>query len=168
MAIKIPVFLSAPSVLNKAQQEVYDFVIGSLNEENLQPRALGRSDFPQSDPMTEVYYIARACYGGIILGFSQIESENGILRRGTPGEAKIDKVVTPTPWNQIEAGIIVALRRPLLVFTEATVTGGVFDQGAFNGYLQRFNPASMKDEDWEQIRERVRLWSASVRATFRT
>ncbi len=168
MAIKISVFLSAPTMINAHQQEVYDFVCSALNEESLQPRALGRSDFPQSDPTTEVYYLARACYGGIILGFSQVETIGAIVKRGTPVEKHVEMpIVIPTPWNQIEAGILIALRKPLLVFAQAGVSGGVFDQGAFPGFLQVFDPGSMSDVDWENMRERIRLWSADVRKQFR-
>lgn len=169
MAIKISVFLSAPTMINAEQQAVYDFVCDALGEENLQPRALGRSDFPQSDPTTEVYYLARACYGGIILGFGQVEALSGMVKRGTPVEKQIvSPIVVPTPWNQIEAGILLALRKPILVFGEAGVSGGVFDQGAFPGFLQVFDPHRMAEVDWENMRERIRLWSADVRHQFRT
>ena len=169
MAIKIPVFVSAPSVLNPGQQAVYDYVLGSLAEEGLQPRSLGRSDFPEFDPITEVYYVARACYGGLVLGFSQIEATHGVIRRGTPGEATLAKPhFFPTPWNQLEAGILSALRKPLITFVEKGVSGGVFDKGAIRGFLQEFDPAAMSVHDWEQIRERIRLWTANVRTTFRS
>ena len=169
MSIKIPVFVSAPSLLNPAQQSIYDYVVGALAEEKLQPRSLGRSDFPESDPITEVYYVARACYGGLILGFSQIEAKTGVIRRGTPGEVSLEKpLILPTPWNQIEGGILAALRKPLIVFAEKGVSGGVFDQGAIRGYLQVFDPAAMSVHDWDQIRERIRHWTAIVRTTYRS
>lgn len=169
MAIKIPVFLSAPTMINGRQQDVYDYVTRALEEENLQPRALGRSDFPQSDPTTEVYYLARACYGGIILGFAQLETTGAILKRGTPVEKALDQpVVIPTPWNHIEAGILLALRKPILVFAETGVAGGVFDPGAFPGFLQVFAPGNMGPHDWEIMRERIRLWAADTRRQFRS
>ncbi len=168
-AIRIPVFVSAPSVLNTMQQAVYDYVANVLNDEGLQPRALGRSDFPESDPVTEVYYIARACYGGIILGFSQIEVTNGTIRKGADAAIAIAQpMALPTPWNQLEAGILSALRKPLLVFAEKGVTGGVFDRGALRGYVQEFDPARMEARDWERIRERIRHWTATVRTAFRS
>ena len=73
-----------------------------------------------------------------------------------------------TPWNQIEAGMLTALRRPLLYFAERNVEGGVFDQGASSGYLQRLDPGAFDDLAREQIRERIRIWSAEVRAAFRS
>lgn len=168
MAIKVPVFVSVPSVLNSAQQEVYDFVSQALSDEHLQARTLGRSDFPQSDPATEVYYLARACYGGVVLGFRQMRCESVTVRPGTPLQQSFASVDQATSWNQIEAGILIAMRRPLLIFAEKTVSGGVFDQGAVAAYLQRFDPDAISDHDREGIRERVRQWSATVRVSFRS
>lgn len=169
MAVKIPIFLSAPSVINPAQQEVYDFVVGALAEENLQPRSLGRSDFPQSDPLTEVYYLVRACYGGIILGFAQVDVTTGILKKGTPVEKSIaGEMRIATPWNQIEAGMLHALRKPLMAFCEQGVSGGIFDRGSLQGFVQPFAPGAVTGHDWEQIRERVRIFSSDVRKSFRS
>ncbi|MCB1512330.1 MAG: hypothetical protein KDJ36_15625 [Hyphomicrobiaceae bacterium] len=165
MAIRIPIFLLCPSLLTGPQQETYDYLCDVLAEEGLQPRALGRSDFPQSDPMTEVYYIARACYGGIILGFKQMAAEAVTLKPDTPAARDVGAVALPTPWNQVEAGILIALRRPLLVFAEDGIEGGVFDQGAFPGFLQRLRLAQ---SDREAVRERVRHWSAQVRTVYRS
>lgn len=168
MTIRIPVFLSCPSTLNSRQQAIYDALTEALEQERLQPRALGRSDFPQSDPMTEVFYIARACYGGIILGFAQMDFPAGVLKPGTQSETPIQRTMLPTPWNQIEAGLMVGLRKPLLVFCETGVSGGIFDQGAFGGFIQKLPVDSFGAADREAMRERVRQWSAQVRSMFRS
>ncbi|MDX2156454.1 MAG: hypothetical protein SFW09_08080 [Hyphomicrobiaceae bacterium] len=166
--IKIPVFLSCPSILNERQQVVYDCLTDALDQERLQPRALGRSDFPQSDPMTEVYYIARACYGAIILGFAQMDFPSGVIKPGTSSETPVARTVLPTPWNQIEAGMMIGLRKPLLVFAEQGVTGGIFDPGAFSGYIQKLTVDNFGPGEREGMRERVRQWSAQVRSLFRS
>lgn len=168
MAINIPIFLSCPSVLSDAQNNVYDFVCSTLASEGMLPRALGRSDFPHSDPMTEVFYIARACYGGVILGFSQMQFEQGIFRKNTLSETPLDVTSLASSWNQIEAGMLVALQRPLLIFVEKGVTGGVFDRDSVAGCVQELDPEAITDVDREQIVERVKHWGAAVRTAFRS
>jgi hypothetical protein len=167
VVLKLPVFVSTPSALNPLQDQIFDFLTQALDQERLQPRTLGRSDYPKSDPITEAYYIARACYGGLIVGFAQLEFEQGVVKRGTPREQSVARTALPTPWNHIEAGILVALRRPLLVFVENSVEGGVFDQGAYSGFLHRFSPSKFGEDEQEGMREAIRSWSADVRAFYR-
>jgi hypothetical protein len=68
---KIPVFVSAPTDLNKEQQLSFDRIGWLLEKENFDARALGRSDYPTDYPLKEVVMIARRCAGGVILGYSQ-------------------------------------------------------------------------------------------------
>jgi hypothetical protein len=97
---------------------------------NLEPRALGRSDYPTELPLREVLVIAKHCAGGIILGFEQYRSLDGIDKPGTGSEARRGPSVPfPTPWNQLEAGILFGLGLPLLIFRESGISGGIFDAG---------------------------------------
>src|ERR1700749_2551010 len=115
----IPVFISAPSTenLNPAQKAVYDAIVSAIDDVGLEERRLGQSDYPDEAPLREVIQIARRCSGGIVLGFTQMMVTSGISKPGV-----LDKPVSdtplPTPWNQLEAGILFSLRLPVLVFRE--------------------------------------------------
>ena len=41
-----------------------------------------------------------------------------------------DPYVAPTPWNQLETGLLFGLGLPLLVLKQEGITGGIFDEGA--------------------------------------
>ena len=134
--MKIPVFVSAPTDVNPIQEKSRQLIINQLNALQLEPRALGRGDYPAELPLREVYNIARHCAGGIVLGFIQFETGAGIWKKGTPTEkAQSGLGAFPTPWNQLEAGILFGLRLPLLIFREPNVTGGVFDQGVTDVFV---------------------------------
>ena len=45
----IPVFLSCPTALNKEQEWSRNFLLRQLKRNKLEPRALGRSDYPTDD-----------------------------------------------------------------------------------------------------------------------
>lgn len=209
MAVQIPIFLSKPSKLSVQQEQVLRYVRSALDQENLIPRTLGQSDFPQSNPIAEAAHLARACYGGLILGFATIETPPGFFRNVKPADIaraeaqarprtfagprppvkrtmtpaakggqrsnrQVKKLWTgdepllfPTPWNHIEAGMLIAFRKPLLVFAEKGISGGIFDKGAFAGFMQEFEMGPLSKREREVIRERVRLWSAEVRIAFR-
>jgi hypothetical protein len=102
--MKIPVFISSPTSLSPSQEAARAVVIRQLEDNDLEPRALGRSDYPTELPLREVLLIARHCSGGIILGFEQFRAETGIIKPGTPDEKRVN-IPTPFPtawniWNQ--------------------------------------------------------------------
>jgi len=107
--MKIPVFVSCPTSLSRSQEGSRSALMKFLGDLNLEPRALGRTDYPAEFPLREVLVIARHCAGGLILGFEQFQATAGTWKRGTKGEKKLgakQSISVPTPWNQLEAGIL--------------------------------------------------------------
>jgi hypothetical protein len=87
--MKIPVFVSCPTSLSKDQETRRKIAIDILDSLNLEPRALGRSDYPADLPLREVLVIARHCAGGVILGFNQFTATTGLSKPGTKSEAPL-------------------------------------------------------------------------------
>src|SRR5436309_15966077 len=113
----IPVFLSVPRSLNNQQGAADRLVRGELGHHGIEARTLGRTDYPTSFPLREVLTLANHCSGGVVLGFSQFEATVGMWKKGTPFKASVKKgkpALFPTPWNQLEAGILFAIDVPLL------------------------------------------------------
>ena len=125
--MKIPVFVSCPTTLSPAQDESRQIILRQLGQLGLEPRALGRSDYPTEMPLREVVRLARHCSGAVILGFEQFQADGGLSKRGTPKEKRVTEPVGfPSAWNQLEAGILYSLALPTLVFREEHITGGIF------------------------------------------
>lgn len=117
MPVRIPVFVSAPTNLSAAQEAARELIIAELEAQQFDARALGRTDYPADCPIREVFSIVKVCAGGVILGFSQYEGCDGVWKRGTTRERQhAGAVAFPSPWNQLEAGMLYALGVPLLVF----------------------------------------------------
>ena len=128
--MRIPVFVSCPTALSRKQEHSRQMILAELKRMQFEPRALGRSDYPTECPLREVLVIAKHCSGGVILGFEQSYAASVIEKRGVPRKTKTSrKVVLPTSWNHLEAGVLFGLSLPLLVFKEDGIGGGVFDTG---------------------------------------
>jgi hypothetical protein len=159
----IPVFVSCPTSLNSDQESARSIVLRQLKRYKLTPRALGRSDYPTELPLREVLVIARHCAGGIILGFEQFRSSNGISKPGTSEEKHLRSVVPfPTPWNNLEAGILFGLGLPLLIFREPGISGGIFDTGVTDVFIHPM-PAAGGNEGLEDV---FLKWQSSVRQQY--
>ena len=167
--MKIPVFVSCPTNLNKAQDRSRDRIIRELARLQLEPRALGRSDYPSDFPLREVYVIAKHCSGGIILGFRQLTATAGIWKKGTKEQRPLQRSKPehfPSPWNQLEAGILFGLQLPLLIFKEEPMRGGVFDEGGTDVFIHDMPPGDLRGANLEAFREVLLKWSARVREHY--
>ena len=102
--MEIPVFVSCPTTLSDKQALSRGTVMRILKRYRLEPRALG-----------------------IILGFEQYRSLEGINKPGSPGE-EYQRFATsfPTPWNHLEAGILFGLQLPLLDGSDIQALNDVF------------------------------------------
>ena len=165
--MRIPIFVSAPTVLSKAQEAVRRHIQREVERMGLEQRALGRSDYPTELPLREVVTIARHCAGGIILGFSQFRASAGVWKPETPqAEAFGEPVYFPSPWNQIEAGVLSSLGLPLLVFKEKGISGGVFDHGVSDVFIHPMPSVSACRKEQNALRAVFLKWQTSVRNQY--
>jgi hypothetical protein len=165
--MKIPVFVSCPTCLNKQQEESHRIILELLNDLQLEPRALGRGDYPSQLPLQEVFTIARHCSGGLILGFKQFETNSGTWKQDTPDEKNQSEYIAfPTPWNHLEAGVLFGLKLPVLVFREPTVKGGVFDIGVTDVFVHPMPVAPLSKENKDAFKQVFLKWSAKVREHY--
>lgn len=163
----IPVFVSAPSDLSNPQNKSYEIIKNELKAQHLEPRALGRSDYPVNLPLQEVYSLAKHCAGGVILGFSQFETQSGTWKKGTQNSTpQSDNKAFPTPWNQLEAGILFGLNVPLLVFREKTISGGIFDPGVTDVFVHGMPTSPLNKTDQNGLRQLFLKWAGTVRENY--
>ncbi|WP_146208841.1 hypothetical protein [Azospirillum sp. TSO22-1] len=164
---KIPVFVSCATSLNAAQDLVKDYINEVLRGLYFEGRALGKSDYGIDPPLREVYAIARHCSGGIVLGFSQFRADSGIFKEGTEKQDEISKPAHfPSPWNNLEAGILYALGLPLLVIKENGVQGGIFDLGTSEIMVKEISVGSNFEKQKEEIKRMLYRWSAKVQEAY--
>ena len=142
-------------------------MLRQLKRFNLEPRALGRSDYPTELPLREVMLVARHCSGGLILGFEQYRSLSGIRKPGAQEEQRHDAHVRiPTPWNHLEAGILFGLRLPILIFREPGIEGGVFDPGVTDVFIHEMPTPTDTKARREALSDVFLKWQAEVRRHY--
>ena len=167
MPAKIPVFVSAPTDLNPDQDVTYQYLLERLKEENLERRALGKSDYPTEYPLKEVMLIARHCAGAVILGFNQMSASKVVVKPGTEEEKRLPAAKFPTPWNNLEAGMLFSLKLPMMVFREEGISGGVFDNGVTDVFVHTLPLGSDLESEKEQIKAAIQIWVSKVRERYR-
>jgi hypothetical protein len=165
--MKIPVFLSCPTTLSERQESSRKLILRELERANLEPRTLGRDDYPTELPLREVLMLARHCSGGFILGFEQILVESGVKKRETSEPGVINSPTPiPSPWNNLEAGILFSLNLPLLVFREEGIEGGVFDPGVSDVFIHRMPQSPRSLANKRALTGVFQKWQANVRTLY--
>lgn len=104
------------------------------------------------------------CSGGIILGFEQYNSSSMVYRRGVKGKEKkmAGPIVFPTPWNQLEAGILYSFSLPLLIFKEPGIEGGIFDVGIIDSFTHEMPSTKMSRSKQEDLDSLFQRWTSEV------
>ncbi|HEY1934116.1 MAG TPA: hypothetical protein VGG99_19070 [Acetobacteraceae bacterium] len=177
--MKIPVFVSSPSMNNLSpdQERVRQAILGFLDYFDLEPRALGRSDYADGLPLREVLVIARHCAGGIVLGFEQFRATAGTWKLESERQKALvppEYCIFPSEWNNLEAGIMFGLGLPMLIFREVRaegkelyrVKGGVFDEGVTEVYLRDMPQAGASPENDSELKHVFLKWHARVSAHY--
>jgi hypothetical protein len=165
--MRFPVFVSTPNCLSPKQQIVYDFILAELSRNGLESCTLGQSHHPTQSPLHEVMVMARHVCGGVILGFEQFCATDGLNKPGTKREAKLQApTYFPTPWNQLEAGILYTVGVPLLILRERTINGGIFDQGVSRWFTHQLPHADELDQQRPIISSVIADWRGKVSERF--
>jgi hypothetical protein len=167
--MRIPVFVSAPSPdnLSPAPEQSSTIIHKLVTRYNLEWRALGRSDYPNDLPLKEVLRMVKHCSGGIILGFEQFRSVKGLLKPGSPNSKTVSTPISfPTPWNQLEAGILFSSGLPMMIFREPGISGGVFDVGTSEVFIHQMPSAATTSQALDDLDSVFQNWVARVRTHY--
>ena len=109
--------------------------------------------------------IARECSGGIVLGFEQFRATDGSWMK-SKSQPISNPIPFPTPWNNLEAGILFGLQLPLLIFKEEGIEGGVFDQGVTDVFIQTMPLPGVPASEQKGLKEVFLTWHGNVRGKY--
>jgi hypothetical protein len=85
------------------------------------------------------------------------------IKPGTGSEARQGPSIPfPTPWNQLEAGILFGLGLPLLIIRESGISGGIFDAGVTDVFIHHM-PAPGNNEGLNDV---FLKWQSLVRQQY--
>ena len=154
------IFLSRPNGLTPEYSKGLDNFTEFITSIDLRARTVGQSDQPNLSPLDGVIQVLGLCEGAIILGYPQIEIEKCIVK----GVANSAPITLGTEWNHIEASLAYALRIPILVIHDISVSRGIFDRGTSNTFLYAVD---LKDPSWffsKQINMAIQNWKSLLKS----
>ena len=124
------VLVCAPSTRTAQQESIYRWWSAALQSRDLRIEVLVRANY-SDNPWAQLSDLMARADGVLVLGFRQMEILRGVWRRGT-AEAEHVSGAWSSPWVQVEAGMAIALGKPVLVAPEPGVCEGVFASENWN------------------------------------
>lgn len=153
----IRVFVSRPSRFLPEHQPGVERFLQVLAAQGLQPLTVGTLALTANDnPTQQVVRLVDNTYGMVVLGWPQVQIEQGRLR-GEP----MAPTSLPTEWNHIEAAVAVARGRPLMFLRERSVAErGMLDARSLGWFVHDVNGA---DPAWpESMVPALKRWLVEV------
>ncbi|MEO7316159.1 MAG: hypothetical protein ABIW47_13305 [Ginsengibacter sp.] len=154
------IFLSRPNWIHPNCREGLDNFLTLLKSHDLQPRTIGGTDYPNKSPMDAVIELLHECEGAIILGYSQIQMQTGLIK-----DNQINQPLQfATEWNHIEAGLAHALGLPLFIIHDLNISRGIFDRGVLNYFLYQ---KDFCDKSWpisQEITGALNNWKLALKS----
>ena len=112
------VFVSVGTAYTNKQKAFVDAVVQWLQAEGLSPQILGRTVYPDKQPLKVIQETMTQCDGTLVIAFERIFVNNGEEKRGGVEQKALQSQIIPTVWNQIETAMAYGLNQPILVLVE--------------------------------------------------
>lgn len=136
----LPVYLSFTTPHLPRQEHVVALVEALLRESDLEPRALGRSDWSFEAPLIPVRELMSACAGTVVVAMARTRVLEGVDQVGGPHETAFRDRYLSTAWTQIETAMAFQAGHPILVLREETVSpDGVLDPANSGLFVRLFS-----------------------------
>lgn len=168
IAMAIDVFVSVGRTATAAQEKFVQAFEQFMHEHGLSPQMVGRNKFGDGPPLKTIDGTMNTCAGTIVLAFERTCIESGVeMRGGGPDREKaILQARLPTVWNQIEAAMAYAFRKPLLVVVERGLRAEGLLEAGYDWYVLTVDvndPASSFAD--KEVRGVFDVWKRRVEST---
>lgn len=114
----VPVFLSVGGGRTEDQEAFVKAIKNYCLSKDLDPKTVDEYGSTNRQPLKDVEYRMKRCYGAIVLAFERTRIEIGVSRPEAKSPKKLKDVRLPTVWNHIEAAMAYTRGLPLLVLIE--------------------------------------------------
>jgi hypothetical protein len=127
------------------------------NSCGVDPRIIGKNEFPSGSPLAHIRAVMRQCAGVIIVAYERKYVETGMERRGGDGATKVEKRTYTTPWNHVESAIAYSLELPLYIFCQNGLSEEGLIESKVDWYIQHIDmvPGALSKPE---LVESIRAW----------
>jgi hypothetical protein len=121
------------------------------------PRIIGKNEYPAGNPLTHIYDVMRSCHGVIVVAYERKFLESGVEKRGGDAAQSISQRTYTTPWNHIESSMAYSLGIPFYVLCQKGLSEEGLIESKLDWYVQymEISPAALRKTE---VVESIRSW----------
>jgi hypothetical protein len=167
--LKISIFLSYPKPFLQAQQDFITKISSYLENNGLQPRTLGVTDYDMNEPLVAIRRLMLESNGLITIAFRRNLIVQGVGKPESDlGESSYDlsDQWTTSAYCHIEPAMAFQIGLPILILREkGVIADGLLEKGVTGIYMPEFdlsntNTDYLQSSEWKQI---ISKWEGYVR-----
>jgi hypothetical protein len=106
------------------------------NSCGVDPRIVGKNEYPSGSPLAHIRSVMGECAGVIIVAYERKYLETGMEKRGADSPQKLENRIYTTPWNHIESAIAYSLGLPLYIFCQKGLCEEGLIENKIDWYVQ--------------------------------
>jgi len=103
------------------------------------------------------------CSGAVIVGLGRRYATVAFDRFGSTDQRRLTDVWSPTPWNQLEAGMAYQLHLPMLILKDRAIQAeGILDPAVGDYHVFEFDLAAEAQRLSRPLRDTIAAWGRDV------
>lgn len=126
------VFVSRPGVLNHDMRLRFDELKDYLSACGIKIMELNREDYKSHGMLSDISKRIEKSDGVVIFGTAEFYVEKGTFRKGTHDFNIINERYLSAPWTQVEAGMAIAHKKPILLINTDGLLDGIYDSKLYD------------------------------------
>ena len=160
----IPVFFSLGTPHKLEQLEYVEQLKAHIKKYDIELIALDDDDWDEMDPLDPIRKKMLKCSGCLVLAMERYFVEEGINKRGSKQESKIENQNYTTPWTHIEATMAYILDLPFIILKEDSLKSeGMIDDQLFEWRIVKINPKNPKELGEYPVKQFIRMWVEEIK-----
>lgn len=163
----LPVYLSVGKPHNDVQSRYLDRLKAVLAQERIQAETLGTTFWTVKKPLIPIQKRMTEVAGCVVLAMERFYAVEGLYKRGSSDEKRVEHTRYPTPWAQIEAAMAYQIGMPLLILKDRSLVGeGMFDPSTHDWLILEIDPEKPEELDSGMVNALLKSWADEVRAYY--
>ncbi len=153
------IFLSCSGALSPKQGEFASKLKHDLSLFGIEIVNFDRTKYRLTVQVSSILTEMASCHGVVSLCFKDIEIKEGIYRPQTEDMTVINDKIMTSPWINIEMGLAVGIRKPMLILYDGRINDGLIDTDITDISISKINFNSLNYADYEY---EIRQWALNL------